>query len=78
MPRTQAERSVLIRERDLPGFLDMLRYDGCTVIAWSHDQSRNVYEITLRAAPGKSADYEFTVDRWRSFGINISDPVRVR
>lgn len=57
---------------DLPGLLDMLRYDGARVLAWEHAS----YEV----APGRfdigPARYvitleseRFTPERWASFGI---------
>ena len=78
--RQPVKRSVLFTESDLPGFLDMLRYDGATVASWSTvergGRRGNVYEVTLQSAPGRTPGFEFTVDRWHSFGLNISDPIR--
>lgn len=46
---------------DLPGFLDMLRYDAAVVRTWGHEG--DVFEVILRS------DRAPTVERWSSFGI---------
>lgn len=70
----QVERTVIIPDRDMafPGFLDMLRYDGCTVVSWGRLEHGS-FEVTLRSAPGRTRGFEFTVERWRSFGIAIGE-----
>jgi hypothetical protein len=68
------ERSVTIGERDIPGFLDMLRYDGCTVVDWARVGDN--YRITLRGNPTRLDIYAFTVERWASFGLALTEPVR--
>jgi hypothetical protein len=79
--RAPQERSVLVRDRDFPGFLDMLRYDQCTVVKWSHlDQDRTtargeLYEITLRGDPNRVHEYQFTEARWASFGLTLNTPL---
>lgn len=50
---------------DLPGFLDMLRYDGCTVATWGSGDGR--YVVTLESPR------RFTVDRWASFGLRLEE-----
>ena len=82
MPRT-VERKVQFSERDLPGFLDMLRYDQCTVLSWDRTEATRrgeTFEVTLRSMPGRTTGYEFTTDRWASFGLYLKDeqgnPVR--
>lgn len=50
---------------DLPGFLDMLRYDRVIVRDWNRidDGTRMVYTIEF------STDRDITIDRWKSFGL---------
>lgn len=52
---------------DMAGFLDMLRYDQCTVETWgindSHDAS--AFVVTLAYAPGSWP----TLERWHSFSL---------
>lgn len=48
---------------DMPGFLDMLRYEGGTVRGWNHDaDGRWTVEIEVEA-------HLHQPDRWASFGI---------
>jgi len=50
--------------RDLPGFLDMLRYDRPVVTSWDHAGDRfTAYLEGTRP----------TVDRWASFGLYPRD-----
>lgn len=71
------ERKVSFRVGDLPGFLDMLRYDQCTVLDWdqtSRGEGRDSrFEVTLRSMPGRTTGYEFTSQRWESFGLYLKD-----
>jgi hypothetical protein len=76
MAREPIKREVLFRARDLPGFLDMLRYDSCTVVSWDHDHLRDTYAVTLRGDNARLPEYQFTDARWQSFGIGISAPIR--
>lgn len=50
---------------DLPGFLDMLRYDRAIIRNWNRvdDGTRMVYTIEF------STDRDITIDRWASFGL---------
>lgn len=58
---------------DIPGLLDMLRYDGARVLSWDHagephtpghfDIGPARYLITLESE-------RFTPERWASFGIS--------
>lgn len=45
---------------DVPGFLDMLRYDGARVLDWQ--RSDRGFLVTL-------ASERITFDRWNSFGL---------
>lgn len=63
--------TVWFGDRDLPGFLDMMRYDGAQVESWDRVDSnntpnlygeRNVWQVRL-VGP------RFTPDRWSSFGL---------
>lgn len=50
---------------DLPGLLDMLRYESARITNWTHvtsDDGRQVYIVSVLS------DF-FTPDRWVSFGI---------
>jgi len=48
---------------DMPGFLDMLRYEQGRVITWNHDaDGRWTVEIEVE-------DRLYQPDRWSSFGI---------
>lgn len=62
--------TVEFRDRDLPGLLDMLRYDQPVVVTWDRVESGptgfNRFRVTLR---GKSP----TVDRWSSFGLYVKE-----
>ena len=56
--------------RDLPGVLDMLRYDAANVIGWDRltpGPGGDRYALSL------SADRYPTVGRWVSFGIYPKD-----
>ncbi len=55
---------VTIGERDIPGFLDMLRYDGATVAGWFRGDP-GWYGVEIRSRAGS----HLTPDRWASFGI---------
>lgn len=82
--RQPVEAKVQFSTRDLPGFLDMLRYDQPTVIDWSNVDTDRAgvlsYTATLRSNPERTPGYEFTPDRWASFGLYLKDmegnPVR--
>ena len=56
---------------DMPGFLDMLRYDGAVVVAWSRTEAvlrgGSSFTVTIRR------EHPFTIDRWRSFGLVLRD-----
>ena len=71
------ERTVAISEHDLPSFLDMLRYDRCTVVSWERSGSNMLggrgFSVTLQSAPGRTTGFEFTYDRWASFGLYLKD-----
>ena len=52
---------------DMPGFLDMLRYDGAIVGTWSRVRetaSSSTFRVGLMRE-----DQPFTIDRWHSFGL---------
>jgi hypothetical protein len=60
--------TVTFRDRDLPGVLDMLRYDQAVVLDWRHSPAK----------PGRWSDDRWTItlsaprctaDRWQSFGL---------
>lgn len=55
--------------RDMPGFLDMLRYDRATVVDWAREAGSNDprFGVTL------AAERYPTVRRWISFGIYPKD-----
>ena len=53
---------------DMPGFLDMLRYDAATVETW--DRTQDGFEVTLRSE-------RVTPARWGSFGLHIAGQERV-
>ena len=62
-----AEYKVNIRTQvrgdgDLPGFLDMLRYEGGQVISW--DRTDSGFTVSIRVEGPR-----FVPDRWKSFGI---------
>ena len=82
MAKQPIERKVTFSERDLPGFLDMMRYDQCNVVSWNRVDfnERRSFEVTLRSALGRTPGFEFTRDRWASFGLYLKDmegnPVR--
>lgn len=78
MANKTVERKVTFSERDLPGFLDMLRYDQCTVVTWDRTEAvserrGDTFEVTLQSMPGRTTGYEFTGDRWASFGLYLKD-----
>lgn len=60
------EFTVTFRDRDLPGVLDMLRYEGGTVVNWTRDPDggRERYKVTLRVTRNR-----YVPDRWNSFGL---------
>ena len=48
---------------DMPGFLDMMRYEGGTIISWDHNaDGRFTVEVLVPSI-------RFQPDRWASFGI---------
>lgn len=57
---------VTVRMTDLGAFLDMMRYELCTVENWTvlpgEKPGLGAYVVTLRSE-------RFTPDRWSSFGI---------
>lgn len=63
---------VQFHDRDMAGFLDMLRYDRAVVESWSHrfrdltQKGNDTWTVTLLAD-------RFTPDRWSSFGLVIRD-----
>lgn len=50
---------------DMPGFLDMLRYDAARVVNWdtTNQGTRRIYTITY------TTDTPSRVERWQSFGL---------
>lgn len=70
-------RSVEFTERDLAGFLDMLRYDNCTVVDWTRGTSlhrgESSFIVRLRSNPDRTPGFEFTTDRWSSFGLTLRE-----
>lgn len=68
-------RYVLFGERDVPSFLDMLRYDGCTVEGWDNaaGPSQRNWIVRLRSNPNRTPGYEFTPQRWDSFGLTLKE-----
>lgn len=78
MARKTITRVVSIRpfDGDMAGFLDMLRYDNATVVDWTTvtpEQGMVRYEVTLRSAPDRTPGFEFTTDRWASFGLHLRE-----
>lgn len=78
MARKQpVNRKVTFRVADLAGFLDMLRYDRATVTDWDHtvrgEGRDDRYEVTLLSDPDRTPGFEFTTDRWASFGLYLKD-----
>lgn len=66
---TKAPRTVRFRveirtaahsDGDLPGFLDMLRYEGGQVVAW--DRTERGFKVTIEVEANR-----FVPDRWASF-----------
>jgi hypothetical protein len=51
--------------RDMPGFLDMLRYDGATVADWNGFPIDR-FRVVLTGP-------RCTPDRWESFGLRVRD-----
>lgn len=71
-----AKVTITSRDVDLAGLFDMLRYDRCTVESWSHDGDpaharQSTYTLTLRSRPDATPGFEFTKDRWASFGLRL-------
>ena len=72
MPTRRVKYSVNIRtdgpgSGDLPGFLDMLRYEGAQVVGWDRYTSpagRSGFTVTLSADAN-----QYQPDRWASFLI---------
>jgi len=50
---------------DIPALLDMLRYEGARVSAWSHDRDSRDREIVVVTI----ASEQYVPERWKSFGI---------
>ena len=50
---------------DLPALLDMLRYEGARVAAWTHDRDSRDREILVVTI----ASEQYVPERWKSFGI---------
>lgn len=72
MPKKQYRIAVLFMEDRpmyLTAFLDMLRYDGAVVEKWERDSDKHkgLIEVTL------VRDRPHTIERWRSFGINVAE-----
>ena len=83
MPKQPVKVKVQFSERDVPSFLDMLRYDRPTVEDWSRAETGRrgeTFVVTLLSQPGRTPGYEFTPARWESFGLYLKDmegnPVR--
>lgn len=72
MPKTiNHNATVTLTERDMGAFLDMLRYEGCTVRSWNHgdgdERTRTrPFDVVL------VSDKPFTPARWASFGLTLS------
>jgi len=67
MKTKQRTFTVTFRDRDLPGVLDMLRYDAAIVLDWAREakswrDGEERWTLTLRSD-------RFTPDRWQSFGL---------
>jgi hypothetical protein len=69
MPRTTIYIwRVQIDWHDMPGFLDMLRYDNANVVGWTHVRGGengvrdDKFIVTLTSS-------RYTPERWKSFGI---------
>lgn len=58
---------IAFRTVDLPGVLDMLRYEGARVEDWSHEGDR--WSVLLTQDRNRP-----TMDRWASFGLTPVDP----
>lgn len=68
MDRTQYKVSVRVADAtrgggDLPGLLDMMRYDGARVTSWEGPIADR-FVVTLSSP-------RVTPDRWASFGLRI-------
>jgi hypothetical protein len=57
-------RSVNHGTGDMPGFLDMLRYEGGRVVEWTRIEDNDSYLVTIEVEALRHVP-----DRWRSFGI---------
>lgn len=62
------------RPGDLPGLLDMLRYDRAVVEDWDLARSGEQQEVTGATSGASSVTLTLsgdrcTTDRWRSFGL---------
>ena len=68
-PVTIYRVTIAIPERgghgDLPALLDMLRYEGARVSAWTTDRDSRDREILVVTI----ASEQYVPDRWASFGI---------
>lgn len=49
-------------------FLDMLRYDRATVDSWDEDRETGAIQVTLH-----KENAPHTIERWKSFGINVAE-----
>lgn len=58
--------SMKIGGGDIPGFIDMLRYDGARVLSWDHDADG---KLTVHL----EAERHPEVDRWASFMLRPRD-----
>lgn len=62
MQKTTTYRVTIRLSRQSVALLDMLRYEGATVIDWSWGDTHDHAEIVLESQ-------RFEKDRWESFGI---------
>jgi hypothetical protein len=73
MPRVKTFTfEVIFSERDLPGFLDMLRYDSARVISWDR-QPMGLGSLSRGTVDGYKVrlnSERYTPERWSSFSIH--------
>lgn len=77
MNKRTVQRRVTFRVADLPGLLDMLRYDRATVVDWdrltSGEGRDERFSVPLQSSPDRTPGFEFTPDRWASFGLYLKE-----